>query len=501
MYTPAIPSLEFPLGSESIGTKVIEIRWKHANATVGRFAQTHSYELSYRNSDATSMSRSEWERISTVPSSANKYNWVIPEYLLGSSLSIGIRSATIKNNFSEYSHSGVLLILPRPMPKPSISNPVTGKVYGSQINIILNNTLINEEASKLNRYRMNLYYSSAANGVSYAPIAERVSGSATQIIWNTSQLSPSDDYVVYSFFSDDFGRKGPQVSIGPFTIENQGYLLIDTDGPEVAVKIGSNGGYVRDRDIGIEIYAYDEIDGVHGFKLIENIRNENGAIEEVSISEPRFYQKNNFLRLQDKDGAYIITALVEDLAGNRADKNDASAIKFQNKYRKFFNKNGFKITAWAKTDSNLYVCLYDGSSTQVIRVESGKVFIISAFAARIIALAVANGKLYGSRFNTNRFLDILSIESSGISSLVSLESPDTEVSALYNSGDGGVLMGCINGDVYRFANETLTLIGNVESSVSSMYSGQFNSVFILTQSSEKVFIYNNDALDKVQITI
>ena len=85
MYTPAIPSLEFPLGSESIGTKVIEIRWKHPNATIGQFAQTHSYELSYRNSDATSMSRSEWERISTVPSSANKYNWVIPEYLLGSS--------------------------------------------------------------------------------------------------------------------------------------------------------------------------------------------------------------------------------------------------------------------------------------------------------------------------------------------------------------------------------------------------------------------------------
>ena len=78
-----------------------------------------------------------------------------------------------------------------------------------------------------------------------------------------------------------------------------------------------------------------------------------GDIAEVMASEPRFYQKNNFLSLSDVDGSYVITALVEDLGGNRANEEDASAVKVQNKYRKFFSKNNFKITALAKTSDSL----------------------------------------------------------------------------------------------------------------------------------------------------
>lgn len=501
MATPATPVLEYPLGSESISTKIIEIKWKAQNATVGQFDPTYLYEILYKSADPILAAQAGWERLATLPSSSQLYNWIIPEYLFGSKIMIAVRSLSKNGNGSSYAQSGIFEIEPKPLPKPSVSNPVAGKVYGSQIVIQLNNPMLIEDTSKLNRYRINLYYSSPSNSVSYAPIIERISGSTTQVIWETSQLSPADDYVMYAFYSDDFGRKGPQVSIGPFVVENQGYMLIDTDGPEVAVKINSLNGYLKNRDISVELYAYDEIDDIHGFKLIENIRTSAGGIAEVMASEPRFYQKNNFLSLSDVDGSYVITALVEDLGGNRANEEDASAVKVQNKYRKFFSKNNFKITALAKTSDSLYACMYDGTYTQVIRVKDGKVYFISSFPGRIIALAVINEKIYGSKFNSDRVLELVSIESTGLVPLISLMSPDTEMSALHDSGDSGILLGCINGDVYRYFNQNITLLRNLGSGISSMYPGQFSSVFILTQSSEKVFIYNDGILNKVQITI
>ena len=45
MATPATPVLEYPLGSESISTKIIEIKWKAQNATVGQFDPTYLYEI------------------------------------------------------------------------------------------------------------------------------------------------------------------------------------------------------------------------------------------------------------------------------------------------------------------------------------------------------------------------------------------------------------------------------------------------------------------------
>jgi hypothetical protein len=436
-----------------------------------------------------------------VPSSVNKYNWVIPEYLFGSDIFIGVRSINQSGQFSDYSSSGILSILSKPLPKISISNPISGKTYGSQINIQLQNSIISEDTYKLNRYRINLYYSSQSNDISYAPIVERVSGSTSQIIWNTSQLNPGQDYFIYGFYSDDFGRKGPQSSIGPFTVENQGYVIIDTDGPDVALKISSNNGYIRDRTVGIELFAYDDMSGIHGFKLIENERNADGSTTENSQSEPRFYQKNNFLQLSDKDARFVITGLVQDIAGNRANQEDASLIKIGNKFRKFYNRNGFKITSWSKTEDSLYICIYDGNFTQVLKISDGLITPISSFSGLISSLAYIGGKLYGSRFNGNRLLDLVSIEANGIVPVASLLTPDTEIVAIADSGDGGVLVGCINGEIYRLFNDSLQFIFDVQIGILGFSKGQFNSVFILTNSSEKVFIYKDQNVNLVEITI
>lgn len=501
MSFPGSPILEFPIGSESISTKIIEIKWKSPKGSVAQNDPVSFYQIFYRDSESLMPGGESWEIIATISSASLRYNWIIPEYLFGSNVQIAVRSVGRSGNYSEYAISARFKINEKPIPKPSISNPIAGKKYGSQIDIDVNNPNIQQDASKINRFRINIYYSSISNGISYAPIVERASGSVSKIIWNTEQLSPANDYVIYAFYSDDFGRKGSQSSVGPFTVENQGYMLIDTDGPEVAVKIGSNNGFVSDRDIGVEIYAYDEIDGIHGFKLIENIRNQNGSIENIKSNEPRFYQKNNFLTLSDEDNQYVITALVQDLAGNRATKEDASAIKIPNNYRKFFNRNGYKITAWLKNEEAVYVAIFDGTYTQIIKIEMGKVFFLSSFLGRILSMGISGSRIFGSKFNNNRFLEIVSIESTGIVPLVSLLTPDTEASSIHDSRDGGLLLGCINGNLYKYMNGTPILLQNLESPISKMYNGQINSVFILTETSEKVYIYNNGNLNQVKITI
>lgn len=501
MGSPGVPVLEFPIGSETIETKIVEIRWKHPNSTVGQNDPVYLYQIYYRNFDALPSALDGWERISSLSSTATRYNWVIPEYLFGSKIQIAIRSVSKNGTYSEYSLSGMFKIANKPIPKLSVSSPVTGRAYGSQIDIILSNPDQEKDYSKLNRFRINLYYSSTSGGVSYAPIAERVAGSTSKIVWNTEQLSPANDYIIYGFYSDDFGRKGPQVSVGPFTIENQGYVLIDTDGPEVAVKIGSENGFTKDRDIGVEVYAYDEVCGIHAFKLIENKRKDDGSIELVKSSEPRFYQKNNFLNLSDEDSKYVISTLVQDLAGNRSSPSDASLIKRPNRHRKLFSKANFKITSWYKSDLFVYVCIFDGTYSQLIRIEDGKIFIVSSFVGKIISMAGVGLKIYGSRYNKDRFLDLVMIESNGLVPVASLVTPDTEISAIHNSFDGGVLLGCINGNLYRYVGQSLSLLGNLGSPVLSMYSGQLGSVFVLTQNSEKVFTYNDQKTNLVQITI
>jgi hypothetical protein len=501
MGFPGIPVLEFPVGSELIETKIVEIRWKAPNSTVGQNDPVYLYQIYYRFLDSIVSSSEGWERIASLSSIAKRYNWIIPEYLFGSQIQIGLRSVSKNGTYSDYAVSGPFRISSKQIPKLSISNPVFGQTYGSQIEIKLNNPEQEQDYSKLNRYRINLYYSSTSGGISYAPIVERISGSMSSVIWDTEQLSPANDYIIYGFYSDDFGRKGPQVSVGPFAIENQGYMLIDTDGPEVAVKIGSDNGFIKDRDIGVEIFAYDDICGIHGFKLIENVRKEDGSLDLIKSSEPRFYQKNNFLNLSDEDNQYVISSLVQDLSGNRSNSEDASLVKRTNKYRKFFNKNSIKITSWYKNNDIIYVSLFDGEYSQVIRIENGKTFIVSSFLGRIVAMAGVGLKIYGSRYNRDRFLDLVSIESLGIVPIASLITPDTAISAIHDSLDGGVLMGCINGDIYKYGSQSLILIGNLGSPVSAIYPGQLGSIFILTENSEKVFIYKEQNISLVKITI
>lgn len=503
MPFPAIPVLEFPIGSESIDTKIMQIKWHPPNVTVGQFESVSAYEISYKNTDIISLSKQGWETLSVLPSSSDFYNWIIPEYLFGAKIIIGVRAISRGGYLSEFAHSGVFYLKPHPLPKPSISNPVTGLSYGSKISIEINSSVLSDDSYRINRYRINLYYSSVLNNIFYAPIVERISGSTSRVVWDTTNLIPSEDYMLYCFVSDDSGMKGPQVSVGPFTIENQGYMIIDTEGPEVAVRISSTNGFVRDRDIGVELYAYDKLGGIHGFRLNESIRDPITGIpsEEVSTSEPRFYQKNNYLKIGDIDGRYIISALVEDLAGNRSIEEDASSIRVGNKYRKFFNKDNYKITSWSKSPIGIYVSFYDGTYTQVIKVFQGSTSVVSSFLGKVVSMALVNGVLYGGKFNKDRLLELISIESDGIVPVVKILSPDTEISGLSDSKDGGLIIGCINGDIYKYSNGIPEFKENIGSGIYSMYSGPLNYVFILTNSSDKVFVYINGVIKKVMVTI
>ena len=59
--------------------------------------------------------------------------------------------------------------------------------YGSIIQININNNFNIEDAKKLNRYRLNLYYSSDTSGISLAPIYERISGENRAVLASLSR--------------------------------------------------------------------------------------------------------------------------------------------------------------------------------------------------------------------------------------------------------------------------------------------------------------------------
>lgn len=497
-----VPILLFPQGSEEVSTKIIEIKWKSPSNYIELYEEPNYFEIYFKYFVNNFDSNDDWISLARIPSDSFSFRWTIPEFVFGAKIIIAVRSVSFSGKVSEFAQSGPVHILGKSPPKPSISNPMTGKKYGSQISINLENSLSQEDAKRLNRYRLNLYYSSNENQISLAPISERVSGSVSKIIWDTSGLTPSSDYMLYCFYTDDYGRKGPQAVVGPFSIENQGYVLIDTDSPEVAVKISSNNGFVKERTINVEIFAYDEINDIHGFKLIENKRNDDGSISSsISESEPRFFQKSNYLQLKDEDARYVVSALVQDLGGNRSEERDFSLIKKRNKFRKLYSKNLYKITSWAKFIDSIYIALYNGSFTQVLKIQNGIVTIISSFQDEVNSMAFVAGKLYASRINDDRVFDLVSIEPDGLVEIASLVYPDTQISAIGGTPSGEVIIGSINGNVYKIYNQNIVFINNIGAEVYAIDNGDFGKVFILGQSSDKVFVYSKDKIYKVTISI
>lgn len=502
MNVPPIPALIFPQGSEIISSKILEVSWDHPRYYSGQYAPIGYFEIGIFSGNDISSSQEDWRIISRVPSDSKSYRWIIPEFAFGSKIKVGVRSVSFDGFYSDFSESGYFSISPKVLPKPAVSSPVIGKKYGSQIRIIIENPYLEEDFLKMNRFRSNFYYSSDSNAVSFAPIAERIPGSISEISWDVSGLSSSDDYFIHVFYSDDYGRKGPQVSVGPFSVENQGYILIDTDAPDVAVKINSSNGYVRERTIGVEIFAFDEITGIHGMKLIENQRNKDGSFSDYEKeSEPRFFQRNNYLQLNDEDAAYVVSALVQDLSGNRSSTEDFSEIKQRNKFRKFYSKNSYKITAWVKNSGIIHLSIYNGSFSQIIKIENRISTVVTSFQGYLVAMGYSLGRIYGSRANSERYFDLVQVDASGLSEISSSSVSGTEISAIGFSGASELIVGCIDGSVYKVSGENVVFIGNIGSPVYAIDTGDLGKSFILGQSSDKIFVYSNNKLFKVDVTI
>jgi len=512
MASPSIPVLLFPQGSEIVVTKLLEIKWKESLLVVGE--ATLYFEIAFRYDYNLFADNDEWISIARLSSDSASYQWVIPEFLFGAKISIGIRAVSVSGNYSEYSQSGVLSIAQKTLPKPSISSPVANKKYGSQIDIIIANKFSQEDFKKLNRYRLNLYYSSESSGVSLAPIYERISGSTSKVIWDVSNISPAEDYILYAYYTDDFGNKGPQIFVGPFSIENQGYFIIDTDGPEVAVKVNSINGYIKDRNVTVDLYTSDMVSDIHSF-YINQIKVQK-TVEGVFYYDPpisteaKTYQKTNFIRVgplkndgdpRVEEGKYIIAALVQDIAGNRSDESGESIVKKRNKMRKLYEKTGYKFTSWIKDEDTIYASMYNGLETEVIKVSYGIVSVIAKFDDIIVAMGLKNNRLYGSRFNQKRSFDLVYIEQRGLVDIAKIDAVDTQISAIGNAGDGGVLVGCIDGRIYQILNEESIFIGDIESPVFAIDIIDIFRSIILGQTSEKIFVYANGKLTKVNVTI
>lgn len=513
MPSPSIPILLFPQGSEVVSSKIIEIKWKEAVVAVGVNEQTLFYEVLFQYDYSNFSDNDEWVSLARVSSDTFTYRWVIPEFLFGSKIVIAIRSISLNGNYSDYSRSGVFLISQKSLPKPSISNPVANERYGSNIQINISNNFNIDDAKKLNRYRLNLYYSSDASGISLAPIYEKISGATSKINWDVSKLVPAEDYTLYAYYTDDYGNKGPQVFVGPFSIENQGYFLIDTDGPEVAVKINSDNGYARERNVSLEIYASDDVSDIHSYYIRQDLRTkgltDEFTLQQASVTESRTYRKDNFIRLGkylpgvdgEEEGRYVISALVQDLAGNRSDAKGESIVKKRNNTRVLYEKTGYKFTAWTKDADAMYVCMYNGSMSEVVKISFASVSLVSKFEGLVVAVAIKGNRLYASRFNDKRSFDLVYIESTGLSEIANNSIIDTQISAIGDSGDGGVIAGCIDGKVYRVLNDQVFFIQDIGSPVYAIDVIDSRRSFILGQTSDKVFIYNNGNIVKSTINI
>lgn len=489
MAKPNRPTLLFPNGNENIIGRVIKIEWEESPHPSNDLTQIY-YEIFY-SEFYDNLDEPDWKKIAVIPAGNNHFNWKVGNNVKSNKCKVAIRSLNIRGERSEFSVSADLFSLKREgPPAPSVISPLPGGRYGSSVEIVFDDSAILNTFGQRAKYY--IYFRSNKAGVPYTPIAQGVPPGTGPIIWDTSTISPSDDYVIVTYLADDDGNKSQETNIENVSIFNEGFFLIDTKPPDGFIQINNADQFTKEKDVTVKIFAFDETTGVHAMRFIERTNTAEEQGEDIfrpaeSLAEIKYYT------FDDGDGDKVLKVLFQDYGGNRT-----SGI-----YKPF--RIGFErensvisdiILQKTKKENIIWVAINE-SKPALYKIDNNGSSLILRTNENINALAILTDTVYIAVETEDGRALIYRNSGLGPDPVIELDERYSEVISMSNYNKN-LYFGTVGGMLYRYDEAAVNLVNVFNSPIEKLYSDDA-LLYIILRNSNKIIIYDNTEFREVEM--
>lgn len=271
MPAPNQPTLLYPVGGENIDASYIIIRWDEpvdASSTVSYVELRVAQGLDIFDDERSYV-------IGRTAPGVKKFIWNFNSSLAGTGLRVSVRLVAPDGSRSASSVSyDDFNILGRTIPTPVIVSPRPNAVISNSTLIVFDNTPYNQMGTSKLQYF--LYASSESSQAYYVKVAENIPVGTSTIIWNAEELRNSSDWYLNIYVADDEGKRSPTINIGPLSVGDPGFIIFDTEPPEITIQLQQGDFYTKKRDISLKVYADDDGTDVHAMQIKEFVRRWNG---------------------------------------------------------------------------------------------------------------------------------------------------------------------------------------------------------------------------------
>lgn len=473
------PTLVFPNGGEDILTREIEISWKETFPPSSDNLEIW-YEV-YFTENYDYMTEPDWKMIASIPTGIGKYLWKVGNSIKSKNVRVGIRAVNSRGERTDMSISSNSFSIRKSLPvTPAVLSPIPNQRYGSSIKFVFDDSaVLNSFAERAKYY---IYFSSVKASIPFTVIAQKIPVGSGPLVWDTTLIPPSDDYVITIYLSDDDGNKSQEVNIRNISIIQEGFFLIDTKPPTGFIQINNSDQFTKDVNVTVRLYSYDEITDVHSMQFIES--------EETDIAgPPESFANVKYWQLSDKDGVKTLKVKFQDYGANRTVQDVKS-------FRVLFDLNNDDISDIAVQKSKDIVWLAKNSSQpSIYKLNPINSFITYvnepinciAFYADILYISVQTSD---STALVYRWTGILLEEA------FSMSNTDSEINSMYEY-NSKLFFGCKNGDLYSYNESSLSFVRSFDFQFSKLYSDN-SLLYIVPKNSKSLFIYDGNKFSEVQ---
>lgn len=335
------PTLISPSGGELYSHGYIEILWDEPvnipdNDSIWyEIFITDSYQFDVKFNQI---------KIAIVPMGVSSFSYSIKDNFKGKSCRVGIRAVNQegKRSFMSWSSSD-FVISNNSLPIPSLTEPLPGKRYFSYIPFIFDHKAVIGRCSYRAYYQ--IYAQSEKREKEWFLLKDGIRVGSDPININVDNIDISDDYQFRVELVDGDNISSP-VFIDNVSINNINYFLIDTIPPRGSVVIQNNEEYTNQRELILNLKAFDETSNVKDYKIIQNNVGEDNFVEGgyEDYSDVTTWQ----IPSDSVDGQKLIQVSYRDYAGNE------SSLQGNKYFRTFKEINNERITSFLQNYQDIY---------------------------------------------------------------------------------------------------------------------------------------------------
>jgi len=330
------PTLTYPVGGENLVHETIQITWDEPSGVLSDDSgQIYWYEISF-SIDTESEEDRRWYKVADIPSGNSSYYWKIPLSIRSERCRIGINTVRQDGLRSDIIMSSrYFSIQNKTLPSPAVFSPLGGEKFFTYIPVVFDQKGLAGQFPRRSHYRVS--YSSKSQDIDWICIGDNIPITTSTTYLDVSDFVSSSDYSLKFELIDGENSSAP-VFVDNITVNNLNFFKIDTVPPKGIISVKGNAEYIKNRDVILELSAYDKTSGTESFRIIQK---EIDNSELPDTSSP-LYPMSSFSswNIVNPDGVKLIQASFVDYAGNVLEPTESDFF-----FRTYKNVDNREVTA------------------------------------------------------------------------------------------------------------------------------------------------------------